>query len=238
MNEAMLTQLTDGLRQMGLDASRPGVPKVAEYIARMLEKNRVMNLSAIREPEAAVRLHALDALSIFGCLDLAGKQVLDVGTGGGFPGIPLAILFPEKKFTLMDSLGKRIKIIDQLAKEIGISNVELVHARAEDLAKKKEYREQFDVCVSRAVANLSTLSEYCIPFVKVGGYFVPYKTAAAQEEIVQGKKAMFILGGHLERVTEFGSEESGHTILWIQKVKPTPAKYPRKAGTPSKEPLK
>ena len=126
----------------------------------------------------------------------------------------------------------------KLAKEIGIKNVELVHARAEDLAKKKEYREQYDVCVSRAVANLATLSEYCIPFVKIGGYFAPYKTAAAEEEIAEGKKALFILGGHLESVSEFSDAELDHTILWIKKVKMTPVKYPRKAGTPSKEPLK
>ena len=223
----------------GMKLTDRQIEQFQKYRSGVLEWNEKVNLTAITDPEEFEIKHFQDSIAAAGDPVMQrAKTVIDVGTGGGFPGIPLAILFPEKKFTLMDSLGKRIKIIDQLAKEIGISNVELVHARAEDLAKKKEYREQFDVCVSRAVANLSTLSEYCIPFVKVGGYFVPYKTAAAQEEIVQGKKAMFILGGHLERVTELGSEESGHTILWIQKVKPTPAKYPRKAGTPSKEPLK
>ena len=231
--------LKEAVRSLGMELTEKQLAQFEAYRAGVLEWNEKVNLTAITDPEEFEVKHFADSVMSAGSDVMKNaKKIIDVGTGGGFPGIPLAILFPEKKFTLMDSLGKRIKIIDQLAKEIGIENVELVHARAEDLAQKKEYREQFDVCVSRAVANLATLAEYCIPFVKVDGYFAPYKTAAAEEEIFEGKKALFILGGHLESVSKFSSAELDHTILWIKKVKTTPTKYPRKAGTPSKEPLK
>ena len=231
--------LKEAVASLGMELTEEQLRQFEAYRAGVLEWNEKVNLTAITDPEEFEMKHFADSVMSAGSEIMKNAQkIIDVGTGGGFPGIPLAILFPEKQFTLMDSLGKRIKIIDQLAKEIGIRNVELVHARAEDLAKKKEYREQYDVCVSRAVANLTTLSEYCIPFVKVGGYFAPYKTAAAEEEILEGKKALFILGGHLEDVSKFSSAELDHTILWIKKVKMTPVKYPRKAGTPSKEPLK
>lgn len=234
-----MKHLLEAVKSLGMELSEEQIRQFEAYRAGVLEWNEKVNLTAITDPEEFEMKHFADSVMSAGN-DIVknAKKIIDVGTGGGFPGIPLAILFPDKQFTLMDSLGKRIKIIDQLAKEIGIKNVELVHARAEDLAKKKEYREQYDVCVSRAVANLATLSEYCIPFVKIGGYFAPYKTAAAEEEIAEGKKALFILGGHLESVSEFSDAELDHTILWIKKVKMTPVKYPRKAGTPSKEPLK
>ena len=234
-----MKHLLEAVKSLGMELSEEQIRQFEAYRAGVLEWNEKVNLTAITDPEEFEMKHFADSVMSAGNdIMKNAKKIIDVGTGGGFPGIPLAILFPDKQFTLMDSLGKRIKIIDQLAKEIGIKNVELVHARAEDLAKKKEYREQYDVCVSRAVANLATLSEYCIPFVKIGGYFVPYKTAAAEEEIAEGKKALFILGGHLESVSEFSDAELDHTILWIKKVKMTPVKYPRKAGTPSKEPLK
>ena len=234
-----MKHLLEAVKSLGMELSEEQIRQFEGYRAGVLEWNEKVNLTAITDPEEFEMKHFADSVMSAGNdIMKNAKKIIDVGTGGGFPGIPLAILFPDKQFTLMDSLGKRIKIIDQLAKEIGINNVELVHARAEDLAKKKEYREQYDVCVSRAVANLATLSEYCIPFVKIGGYFAPYKTAAAEEEIAEGKKALFILGGHLESVSEFSDAELDHTILWIKKVKMTPVKYPRKAGTPSKEPLK
>ena len=234
-----MKHLFEAVKSLGMELTEEQIRQFEAYRAGVLEWNEKVNLTAITDPEEFEMKHFADSVMSAGNdIMKHAQKIIDVGTGGGFPGIPLAILFPEKQFTLMDSLGKRIKIIDQLAKEIGINNVELVHARAEDLAKKKEYREQYDVCVSRAVANLATLSEYCIPFVKIGGYFAPYKTAAAEEEILEGKKALFILGGHLESVSEFSDAELDHTILWIKKVKMTPVKYPRKAGTPSKEPLK
>lgn len=224
---------------LGIELSQTQLSQLKEYRKGILEWNQKVNLTAITDPTEFEIKHMKDSMMAAGDQAMQKAQkIIDVGTGGGFPGIPLAILFPQKKFTLIDSLGKRIKIIDALSKDIGIENVELIHARAEDLAQKKEYRQAFDVCVSRAVANLATLCEYCIPFVKIGGYFAPYKTASAKEEIKEGKKAVSILGGRIKRVTEFSSEDTDHIILWIQKVKDTPAKYPRKAGTPSKQPLK
>ena len=231
--------LQEAVISLGMKLSEEQLRQFEQYRSGILEWNEKVNLTAITDPDEFEIKHFKDSVMAAGDSAMQhAKRIIDVGTGGGFPGIPLAILFPKKQFTLMDSLGKRIKIIDELTKEIRIRNVEVVHARAEDLAKRPEYREQFDVCVSRAVANLSTLSEYCLPFVKAGGYFAPYKTAAAEGEIEESRRALSLLGGRLERVTGFSSGDLEHTILWIKKVKETPTKYPRKAGIPSKQPLK
>ena len=165
--------------------------------------------------------------------------MIDVGTGAGFPGIPLAILFPEAKFTLMDSLNKRIKFLNEVILQLGLTNVETVHSRAEDLARNAKYREQYDYAVSRAVANLSTLSEYCLPFVKPTGNFVSYKSERLSEELVAAEKAISILGGTVKDQIDFQLPESDiyRNLLIIEKIKPTSKKYPRKAGLPSKEPL-
>lgn len=165
--------------------------------------------------------------------------MIDVGTGAGFPGIPLAILFPSAKFTLMDSLNKRIKFLNEVIEQLGLSNVETVHSRAEDLARNAKYREQFDFSVSRAVANLSTLSEYCLPFVKIDGHFVSYKSEKLSEELQAADKAIVILGGMVKDQIDFQLPESDiyRNLLIIEKVKSTSKKYPRKAGLPSKEPL-
>ena len=160
--------------------------------------------------------------------------MIDVGTGAGFPGIPLAILFPKAKFTLMDSLNKRIKFLDEVILQLGLSNVETVHSRAEDLARNPKYREQFNYSVSRAVANLSTLSEYCLPFVKVGGNFVSYKSERLSEELVDAKNAISILGGEVKDQIDFQLPYSDiyRNLLVIEKIKVTGKKYPRKAGLP------
>ena len=221
------------------------------YRKRILEYNEVVNLTAIKEEEDFELRHFVDSLMICQREEMREvKKVIDVGTGAGFPGIPLAIVYPDKQFTLMDSLGKRMKIVKEIAEEIGLKNVEVIHARAEELGHKKEYRESYDLCVSRAVANLAVLSEYCLPFVKTDGWFAPYKTAHAKEEIDQAQKAISLLGGQLEFQTSFCSlgcssgivdekkEELEHCILWIKKREKTKAKYPRRAGIPSKEPLK
>lgn len=165
--------------------------------------------------------------------------MIDVGTGAGFPGIPLAILFPEAKFTLMDSLNKRIKFLNEVILQLGLTNVETVHSRAEDLARNEKYREQYDYAVSRAVANLSTLSEYCLPFVKPTGNFVSYKSERLSEELIAAEKAISILGGTVKDQIDFQLPESDiyRNLLIIEKVKPISKKYPRKAGLPSKEPL-
>lgn len=165
--------------------------------------------------------------------------MIDVGTGAGFPGIPLAILFPEAKFTLMDSLNKRIKFLNEVILQLGLTNVETVHSRAEDLARNPKYRECFDYAVSRAVANLSTLSEYCLPFVKVEGKFISYKSERLSEELHIAEKAITILGGNVKDQIDFQlpSSDIYRNLLVIQKTKSTSKKYPRKAGLPSKEPL-
>ena len=168
------------------------------------------------------------------------KSVVDVGTGAGFPGIPLSIMNPTLKITLVDSLNKRLVFLQEVINQLGLKNVELVHARAEDFGQNKKYREKFDVATSRAVANLSTLSEYLIPLVKVGGKCICMKAANATEEIDQAKKAISVLGGAISKVDEFCLPQSdiGRTIIEIKKEKSTPNKYPRKAGLPSKEPIK
>ena len=167
-------------------------------------------------------------------------KILDMGTGAGFPGVPLAILSPEKEFVLVDSLKKRLKIIDELCCRIGIKNVTTLHARAEDLARRDEHREKYDLCLSRAVANLSTLSEYCLPFVRQGGFMIAYKGAEAETEVKNAENAVKQLGGKFRRTvpSAFSGEAEEHKLVIIEKTGKTPSKYPRKAGTPAKEPLK
>ena len=212
-----------------------------KYMEGILAWNEKVNLTNITDPAEFRIKHNADSLM---CVDfpefLEAETVIDVGTGGGFPGIPLAVYAPEKQFTLLDSLNKRLKIIDELAGELGIKNITLVHGRAEDAARAKEHREKYDLCVSRAVSNLATLSEYCLPFIKVGGYLLAYKGPGAEEEVKEAAKALKILGGSLVDIRETSMEEYGldHRILVIKKVRNTPKAYPRKAGTPLKEPLK
>ncbi len=212
-----------------------------KYMEGILAWNEKVNLTNITDPAEFRIKHNADSLM---CVDfpefLEAETVIDVGTGGGFPGIPLAVYAPEKQFTLLDSLNKRLKIIDELAGELGIKNITLVHGRAEDAARAKEHREKYDLCVSRAVSNLATLSEYCLPFIKVGGYLLAYKGPGAEEEVKEATKALKTLGGSLVDIRETSMEEYGldHRILVIKKVRNTPKAYPRKAGTPLKEPLK
>ena len=189
--------------------------------------------------------HVLHSLSIARYLQLrpdleaafAGASVLDLGTGGGYPGLPLAMACPDKDFVLVDSVGKKLKVIDAICLELGISNVSTVHGRAEDLAFEPAYREGFDLVTSRAVASLPVLCEYCLPFVKKGGWLAAYKTEAAAEEIDAGRRALKILGGGAAETAKDGIEGSGHIFVFIQKISPTPKAYPRKAGTPVKQPL-
>jgi len=214
--------------------------KLEKYMEGILSWNEKVNLTNITDPAEFRIKHNADSLM---CVDFpefqSAKNVIDVGTGGGFPGIPLAVYAPDKNFTLLDSLNKRLKIIDELAGSLDISNITLVHGRAEDIAKTKEHREKYDLCVSRAVSNLATLSEYCLPFIKVGGYLLAYKGPGAEQEAEDAAKALKILGGRLVGIRETTMEEYGldHRILVIEKVRNTPKTYPRKAGTPLKEPL-
>ena len=209
--------------------------KLTDYI---LSWNEKINVTAIRDPEEFLEKNVKDSLEVMSLPEFAeAKRVLDLGTGGGFPGLPLAIACPDKEFFLLDSVAKKLKVVAAAVSEFGLENVDVLNMRAEDLAKWPAYRESFDAVVSRAVANMSTLSEYCLPFVKKGGYFIAYKTAEAEDEIEAAQKAVKLLGGTIERTVPYSSEDSGHVFVVVRKTGTTPPKYPRKAGLPSKSPL-
>ena len=227
------------LGKLNISLSEMQINQFIRFYEMLIEKNKVMNLTAITEFDEVIDKHFLDSLNLFRLIDLnSEKRILDLGTGAGFPGIPLKIAFPKIKITLVDSLNKRVMFLNDVVNQLGLEDVECVHARAEDLAKKKEYREEYDICVSRAVANLSTLSEYCIPFVKVGGNFISYKSGDCDEEISSSKAAIKKLGARISKVENFEIKDMGRSFVVIDKISSTPNKYPRKAGLPSKEPLK
>lgn len=210
------------------------------YYEMLMEKNKVMNLTAITEFEDVIEKHFLDSISIAQFIDMTKDvSLIDLGTGAGFPGLPLKIIFPNINITLADSLNKRILFLDEVIDALDLKNIRTVHGRAEELAMKPEHREQYDLCVSRAVANLSSLSEYCIPFVKLGGQFVSYKSNEIKEELASSKKAIFLLGGKLKEVISFqlADTQMGRSFVIISKEKRTPKSYPRKAGMPGKKPL-
>lgn len=227
--------------ELGISLSDKQLMQFQMYYDMLIEKNKVMNLTAITEWEEVVDKHFIDSISLVKAADLtSGKKILDLGCGAGFPGIPLKIVFPKLSIVLLDSLNKRILFLNEVIEKLELEDIKALHGRAEDYAKKPEYREQFDYCVSRAVANLVTLSEYCIPYVKEGGAFISYKSGKVKEELKEIKKALFLLGGSLENVVSFYLPETEieRNFVVIQKVKKTPKKYPRKAGLPGKEPLK
>mgnify|MGYP004512879587 CR=1 FL=1 len=224
---------------LGVRFSMEQTEQFFEYMKLLIEWNEKINLTAIIEPEEIILKHFIDSITILKEIEKDSKLV-DVGTGAGFPGIPLSIMEPSLKITLVDSLNKRLIFLEEVINKLNLKNVELVHARAEEFGQNKQYREKFDIATSRAVANLSTLSEYLIPLVKINGKVLSMKASDAQEEINDAKKAIEILGGKIENVEEFNLPQSdiGRTIITIRKEKRTPSKYPRKPGTPSKEPIK
>lgn len=234
-----LEKFEQGLESLGIVLSDAQKQQFMDYYEFLVETNKVMNLTAITEFDEVIEKHFLDSLSLCKVYDLDRKvKILDMGTGAGFPGIPLKIAFPELEIVLADSLNKRIKFLQEVIERLGLSDITALHARAEELGRDKNYREQFDLCVSRAVANLSSLSEYCIPFVKEGGKFISYKSGEIEEEVDQAKKAIKLLGGKIEDVYKFDLYEQKRSFVIISKEKKTPKTYPRKAGTPTKEPIK
>ena len=235
-----LEKFKNGLQQLHIALSEKQMEQFLQYYELLVEKNKVMDLTAITEFDEVVEKHFLDSVSLTKQMDLHQPlKVLDLGTGAGFPGIPLKIVFPELEITLMDSLNKRVLFLQDVISSLQLENIEAVHGRAEEAARNKKYRESFDLCVSRAVANISTLSEYCLPFVKIGGSFISYKSSTIEDELEDGKKGIAILGGKVKDVYKFTLPDSElqRSFVIIEKEKKTPKAYPRKAGTPSKEPL-
>ena len=234
--------LKEKLKETSIELTEIQMKQFLTYYEMLVEKNKVMNLTAITEFEEVVEKHFIDSLMLVKAVDLKKEnyKLLDLGTGAGFPGIPLKIAYPNLEIVLVDSLNKRVKFLAEVIEALQLKNITAVHGRAEDLAKKKEYREQFDYCVSRAVANLSTLSEYCVPFVKIGGNFISYKAGNLEEELENAKNPIKILGGKVENVIEFSlpGTEVSRSFVVVGKKKETAKKYPRNAGKPNKEPLK
>lgn len=235
-----LTLLEKGCEQLGLTVNEQQKKQFVQFYEYLTEKNKVMNLTGITEFEEVLVKHFLDSLTCVKALDMTKvKKIIDIGTGAGFPGIPLKIMFPEITFTLLDSLRKRVNFLEETFDLTGLTKIEAIHGRAEEFARNKNYREIYDVCVSRAVSNLATLSEYCLPYVRKGGFFISYKSGKVQEETEQAAKAVKILGGEIKDIIYFQLPDSEieRSLVVIEKIKNTPQKYPRKAGTPAKEPL-
>lgn len=212
----------------------------ARFYEMMIERNNILNLTTITEFDEVISKHFLDSIALCKYLNLnQSVSLLDLGSGAGFPGIPLKIMNPDLSITLVDSLNKRIHFMNDVIEELELDSINAVHARAEELAVDVHYREQFDYCVSRAVANLSTLSEYCLPFVSVGGCFISYKSGEIEEELEAAKHAIFVLGGSVKEVIPFQLDHTDfhRSLIFIDKTKKTPKAYPRKAGTPKRNPI-
>ena len=237
-----MIRLQKQAQEIGIVLTDEQINKFQIYYDRLVETNKVMNLTAITELEEVISKHFMDSLLLAKAYPDVIEQkwkVLDLGTGAGFPGIPLKIAFPNLQITLMDSLNKRVKFLQSVINELKLCDIEAVHGRAEEAARNAAYREQFDLCVSRAVANLATLSEYTLPFVKVGGMCIPYKAAEVEEEVDTAKRAIQVLGGKLTAVKKVALPETEieRSFILINKIKKTPKTYPRKPGTASKEPI-
>lgn len=236
----MKSILKKGLNALGISDTDLMIERFVRYYELLVDYNKKVNLTAITDPcEVAVK-HFLDSVSLAGVYEIGeGISVIDVGTGAGFPGLPIKIMRNDVKLTLLDSLNKRVDFLKMVVGELGLENVECIHSRAEDAAKKDEYRECYDLAVSRAVANMSTLSEYCLPFVKVGGIFAAFKGPMAEEELSGAKNALETLGGGNSciKMTDLADNELSHSIILVDKISPTPPKYPRMGNKPLNKPL-
>ncbi len=231
--------LEEGLAELGITLTEMQKQQFTDYYELLIEKNKVMNLTAITDFKEVVGKHFIDSLLLIKAYRPKEERILDLGTGAGFPGIPLKIVFPQIDMVLLDSLNKRLKFLEEVIDKLGLSKIITLHGRAEDAGRDIRYRESFDLCVSRAVAKLSLLSEYCVPFVKKDGYFISYKSGEVEQELSEAKKAFQILGARLEKTEVFRlpGTEIERSLIMIKKERPTPKAYPRGAGKPSKEPL-
>ena len=232
--------LEKGCEELGITLSDTQKNQFIRFYEYLVEKNKVMNLTGITEFQEVLVKHFLDSLACVEAVDMSKvNRIMDIGTGAGFPGVPLKIAFPHLEACLLDSLKKRVNFLEETFQLLKLENITAIHGRAEEYAKNRQYRETYDLCVSRAVSNLATLSEYCLPYVKTGGYFISYKSGTVQEEVEQAQNAVRILGGKIQDVVYFQLPDSEiqRSLVVIEKIKTTPGRYPRKAGTPLKEPL-
>ena len=235
-----MSEIKEVFDKMHIELPDGALELLNRYYEMLIDINKVMNLTTITEYSEVVIKHFADSAAI-GCItDMNGNiDVIDVGTGAGFPGIVLKIVYPQLSVVLLDSLNKRVNFLKNVITELGLTDISAIHGRAEDIARNKDYREKFDLCVSRAVANMSSLSEYCLPFVKVGGRFIPYKADGCDEEVKTASKAVNTLGGKIRKIESYVIPDTDicRKFVVIDKLRNTSAKYPRKAGLPTKEPL-
>jgi len=228
------------LKELGISITDKQLQQFIDYYELLVDWNSRMNLTSITEYGEVIKKHFVDSVSLISFYDFSKvESIIDVGTGAGFPGIPLKIMLPDISVLLLDSLNKRVNFLNHVIENISLENINAIHSRAEDAGLDPTYRERYDLCVSRAVANLSTLSEYCLPFVKVGGNFVSYKSADIKDELDSASKALSVLGGNLDKVEEFtipGTDIS-RSFVFVNKCKKTGSKYPRKGALPKKHPL-
>ena len=243
-NQYNLQQFYKDLHELDITLSDSQAEQFIQYYEMLIEKNQVMNLTAITDFDEVLKKHFVDSLSLVKAYNLGSANgevsLIDIGTGAGFPGLPLKIVFPKLKVTLMDSLNKRVDFLNEVIDTLKLDGIDAIHGRAEDYAKPEQLREKYDLCVSRAVANLSVLSEYCLPYVKVGGKFISYKSEKVAEELEEAENAISILGGKTVEQIAFTLPDSDiyRNLVMIKKITATPSKYPRKAGMASKKPLK
>lgn len=232
--------LLEGLKEWNIELTTEQQLQFEMYYDLLVEWNSFMNLTGITDYEEVLVKHFLDSVALAKELtESKDIKLMDMGTGAGFPGLPLKIIYPDMKVTLVDSLNKRINFLNEVIRILDLKDIETIHARAEELARKDEYREQYDMVVSRAVARTSTLAEFCIPYVKVGGFFVPYKSGSIEEELEEAKYAFQVLGGKLDKLYNFKVPNSDlqRSLIYVKKIKNTPKQYPRAGGKPLKSPI-